>query len=208
MAADVQSIQETRSEAPSKHDLVSKLDDLLEQYLHTLDAYQKAHQQLTAHLSSGYLYLAQANFNNAHGRFGRDYYDERMQASRTVALSEHESKVVFAIPTASETQTADAGAESPDNRSTAEEVAAESQTTTSEPEVEKITSTPSERKMLADPIRWFGILVPPALRSAQASFVSAVVGPISQLSTLAMDLRKQEVDIGRLRKQIKKLEIP
>ena len=62
-----------------------------------------------------------------------------------------------------------------------------------------------ESKTLVDPLRWFGILVPPALRSAQASFVSAVEDPILQLSTLASDLRRQEVDIGRLRKQIKKL---
>lgn len=62
-----------------------------------------------------------------------------------------------------------------------------------------------ESKKLLDPIRWFGILVPPALRSAQASFVSSVGGPIPRLCTLATDLRRQEVDIGRLRKQIKKL---
>jgi hypothetical protein len=72
-------------------------------------------------------------------------------------------------------------------------------------------NSPSSRKMgegektLIDPIRWFGILVPPALRSAQASFLASVKGPIPQLSTLASELRGAEVDIGRLRKQIKKL---
>jgi hypothetical protein len=56
-----------------------------------------------------------------------------------------------------------------------------------------------------DPIRWFGILVPPALRSAQAFFISGVEGPIPQLATIARDLRTQEIEIGRVRKQIKKL---
>lgn len=60
-------------------------------------------------------------------------------------------------------------------------------------------------KLLVDPIRWFGVLVPPALHSAKSSFVSAVEGPVAHLATLAMDLRKLEMDIGRLRKQIKKL---
>jgi cytoskeletal protein RodZ len=75
----------------------------------------------------------------------------------------------------------------------------------------KNANSPSSRKTgegettLVDPIRWFGILVPPALRSAQASFVASVKGPIPQLSTLASELRGTEVDIGRLRKQIKKL---
>lgn len=56
-----------------------------------------------------------------------------------------------------------------------------------------------------DPLRWFGILVPAALRSAQSSFVSAVQGPIPELATLIRDLRRQEADIARLRKQIRKL---
>lgn len=55
-----------------------------------------------------------------------------------------------------------------------------------------------------DPIRWFGILVPPSLRSAQGSFISAVEGPVPQLASLTSELRKQEIDIGRLRKQIRK----
>ncbi|KAL1612119.1 hypothetical protein SLS60_000342 [Paraconiothyrium brasiliense] len=56
-----------------------------------------------------------------------------------------------------------------------------------------------------DPIRWFGVLVPPALRSAQASFVSAVEGPVVEIPNLVKELRQQEIEIGRIRKQIKKL---
>jgi len=56
-----------------------------------------------------------------------------------------------------------------------------------------------------DPLKWFGILVPPALRSAQTSFVAAVEGPVPHILVLAKDLRRQEIEIGRLRKQIKRL---
>lgn len=56
-----------------------------------------------------------------------------------------------------------------------------------------------------DPIRWFGILVPPALRSTQSNFVSAVEGPVPNLATIMRDMRNQEIEIGRVRKQIKKL---
>jgi hypothetical protein len=56
-----------------------------------------------------------------------------------------------------------------------------------------------------DPIRMFGILVPQALRDAQASFVAAVDGPIPHLAMVSRDLRTQEIEIGRVRKQIKKL---
>jgi len=59
-------------------------------------------------------------------------------------------------------------------------------------------------KKTQDPLRWFGILVPPALRSAQQTFVSAVEGSVPQLATIARELRNQEIEIGRVRKQIKK----
>jgi hypothetical protein len=52
MAAEAQSVPETQTEVLDKDKLISNLDELLEQYLNTLDAYQQAHQQLTKHLSS------------------------------------------------------------------------------------------------------------------------------------------------------------
>lgn len=57
-----------------------------------------------------------------------------------------------------------------------------------------------------DPIRWFGVLVPPTLRSAQSQFIGIVEGPIPQLVTLIKELRALEIEIGRTRKSIKKLE--
>jgi hypothetical protein len=52
MTADTQPATDSSAEPPSKDDLISKLDDLLEHYLNTLDAYQKAQAQLREHLSS------------------------------------------------------------------------------------------------------------------------------------------------------------
>jgi hypothetical protein len=65
--------------------------------------------------------------------------------------------------------------------------------------------TASDTNPPKDPIRMFGILVPQALRDAQASFVAAVDGPVPRLAMAARDLRTQEIEIGRVRKQIKKL---
>jgi len=69
---------------------------------------------------------------------------------------------------------------------------------------EKQTASNGSVKQL-DPLRWFGILVPPALRTAQSTFTTTVQGPMARAVTLAMDLRSQEIEIGRMRKQIKKL---
>ena len=55
-----------------------------------------------------------------------------------------------------------------------------------------------------DPLRMFGILVPPALRSAQASFREAVDGPVVRLAALTGELRALEREIGRTRKSIRK----
>lgn len=60
-------------------------------------------------------------------------------------------------------------------------------------------------KKSTDPLRWFGILVPPALRAAQQSFISVVEEGVPLLATIAKELRSQEIEIGRVRKQMKKL---
>lgn len=65
-------------------------------------------------------------------------------------------------------------------------------------------NTSTDSKATRDPLRWFGILVPSSLRSAQSTFVSAVDGAIPELATLGDSLRKQEIAIQRLRKQIRK----
>lgn len=55
-----------------------------------------------------------------------------------------------------------------------------------------------------NPIRMFGILVPPALRSAQASLREAVDGPIPRLASVTGELRTLEREIGRARKAVRK----
>lgn len=50
--AESQPISDPRAEATDKGALLSRLDELLEQYLDTLDKYQTAREQLTAHLTA------------------------------------------------------------------------------------------------------------------------------------------------------------
>ncbi|KAJ5885006.1 hypothetical protein N7495_009516 [Penicillium taxi] len=70
----------TESEAS---ELLQSLDTLLEQYLHLLDRQQQLQAGLAKQLSSGFLSLAHANYTCPPGRrYGADYYDERMKATR------------------------------------------------------------------------------------------------------------------------------
>ena len=167
--------------------LMQKLDDLLEQYLNILDEYQKAREQLSTHLSSGYMALAQANFANKTGRrYGQDYYDERMQAQRIVEISQPSESsvesVLFKCMKTSDSEEAESTQEITEDR---------------QPDEAK----PKSR----DPLRWFGVLVPPPLRIAQTSFISAVEASIPDLLNLQQSLRSLEIEIGRTRKSIKKL---
>lgn len=53
-----------------------------------------------------------------------------------------------------------------------------------------------------DPITWYGILVPPALRSAQQSFTDAVEGQVPALVSVMDEMRTVESEINRLRREL------
>lgn len=83
------------------------------------------------------------------------------------------------------------------------------QTPNSDPPHEPKTdpaSTSSRSSRSLDPLRWFGILVPPDLRTAQASFASAVETPVADAINAARRMRLIEIEIRKLRKEIRKAE--
>jgi coiled-coil domain-containing protein 115 len=57
-----------------------------------------------------------------------------------------------------------------------------------------------------DPLRWFGILVPRELRSAQTSFSAAIEVSAADCLNAARALRECEGDVRKLRKEIRKAE--
>jgi vacuolar-type H+-ATPase subunit D/Vma8 len=172
-------------EAKNAEDLLQRLDDLLEQYLNTLDEYQKARERLSANLSAGHMSLAQANFSNTTGRrYGQDHYDERMQAQRIISVS------------------CLRGDQEPPFRFESAENAKTEQGETGKEKTEKEAKCNPKTK---DPLKWFGVLVPQPLRSAQASFTSAVETSIPDLLNVQQQLRHLEIEIGRTRKSLKKL---
>lgn len=62
-----------------------------------------------------------------------------------------------------------------------------------EPEPDQTPSTPSTSN--THPLRWFGVLVPPSLRSAQESFVSAVEGAVPRLASVIAEMHEVEGQI-------------
>jgi hypothetical protein len=205
----------------SVEQLRAQLDDLWEKHLTLLDTYHKAQQQLARHFSSAFFDLAQANFKSTNRlRYGQDSYDERMQATRRLLISlddQHlpvlttssplppsiSTKANPQQPTPPSTPPIDTGNQTPpidtDNQTREEK----DQELNDTPESE---NKESSSKKLGDPLHWFGILVPPALRSSQKSFISAFDGPIIDATNSAQALRHVTLEIRRLRKLIKRAE--
>jgi hypothetical protein len=78
----------------------------------------------------------------------------------------------------------------------------------SEAEPEADTDTNPEfvrkRKRTLDPIRWYGILVPPSLRNAQKSFTEAIQGSLPELASTVVEMRAAEKEISRLREELRR----
>ncbi|KAJ9623954.1 hypothetical protein H2203_005400 [Taxawa tesnikishii (nom. ined.)] len=72
--------------------LKDRLDNLWEKHLQLLDRYDQAQKQLSKHTSSAFFSIAQANFKSpSRARYGQDYYDERMQATRLASIQSTEN---------------------------------------------------------------------------------------------------------------------
>ena len=65
-------------------------------------------------------------------------------------------------------------------------------------------ATETGSKMTRDPLRWFGVLVPPALRTSQRNFRDAVADRIPALASISKEMREVEIEVRRARKRISK----
>ncbi|KAK5112420.1 hypothetical protein LTR85_011529 [Meristemomyces frigidus] len=216
---------ESLAELATLHD---KLDGLWETYLSLLEEYQEAQKEVQKQMASGFFSLTQANFKSAtRGRYGRDYYDERMKASRRCRNSfddgDPNGTRVQLVMTSDDRQSSTA--KRPDGE---EEKRAKPQQQPSPPSTPKgesdapstvgadISAADEHEKPAQspqgssgpqrDPLRWFGILVPRELRSAQTTFASAVDGPVVQTVNAGRALREVEAEIRRLRKAVRRAE--
>ncbi|KAL4970019.1 uncharacterized protein BDV14DRAFT_195557 [Aspergillus stella-maris] len=222
------------------------LDELLEKYLHLLDKHQTLQDELASRLSKGFLSLAHANYTCPPGRrYGADYYDERMKASRRVTLQTPSSSsdaddniktealsqtnksarptfTIGTVATSDDEEQTEAGdnpepsiqkardsgpepsKQSEDDSSVVTNTDHSSSPATSEVNSETDSKPePVKRKpRTPDPIRWYGILVPPSLRSAQKSFIEAVESSLPELASTVVEMQTTEKEISRLRTEL------
>lgn len=205
---------------------VTKRDQLLADYLDTLDLYEQQRETLHATLKDGYLHLAEANYYARPGmRYGRDFYDERMVATRGLRVTEGEDGEIMVKGRGiqDEDQETREGQGKGDEegqvkeekageteglrrRRGRDETAAEGQEgegaadktedKKDEDKKEVVTEEKPKQKKPRDPLRWYGVLVPPALRSAQSSFISATDSIYPLLATW-QKLQAMADELGR-----------
>lgn len=178
------------------------IDTLLERYLTLLDEYTQLRDRLSRSQSDVFHSIARANFSGERSmRYGRDHYDERMQASRRLNIcegDEGEGREFEVVNTAKE-----------ETKEDPEESVDEEQTNDDEPDAAEVKEedTSDEKpkkakeKKPVDPLRWFGLFAPMPLRNAQAQSIEAVESIIPRLVTVKAEMHNVEIEVGRARKK-------
>ncbi|KAJ9653240.1 hypothetical protein H2198_007543 [Neophaeococcomyces mojaviensis] len=220
MADTLPSPPESRSPSPelehneNEDNLTRKLDTLLEKYLELLDQYTALREELSKTFSAGFFSLAQAQRASTLGagrRYGEECYDERMKAQRRVGVSEDETdehhvfKVDKVVRVEKEKNSISVEfSTSADESKPQEQAGRQSLQATVEVQGEQQEKKlrPKQDPAHRDPVTWFGILVPPALRQTQSHFVKATEKSIPELLSIDSAMKSVEAEIWAVRDEL------
>ncbi|GKT43941.1 uncharacterized protein ColSpa_04122 [Colletotrichum spaethianum] len=198
------------------------IDSLLERYLVLLDEYTVLRERLGKAQVGMYQNIARANFSAERGvRYGPDYYDERMRASRVLDISANPRGVprfevvqpadAVTVPKAAgveaeaETREGRASGDADEAPRNGADEATSADEAKGEAETEKEEQAKKQKKS-SDPLRWFGILAPLTLRQAQTLSVQAVQDIIPRLVSVDAEMKDVEIEVRRARKRRAKAE--
>lgn len=107
-------------------------------------------------------------------------------------------------PGAEPSDTGPAPDDNPDSKEENEKSTETDNSSTPEhPETASKPKHPRKKFHSSDPITWYGILVPPSLRSAQKSFTEAVDNDLPELASVVAKMRAVEKEVDEVRSQLK-----
>jgi hypothetical protein len=180
------------------------IDQHLQRYLVLLDEYAQLRKELSKVQSDIYHNIARANFSGERGlRYGQDQYDERMRASRRVAITSSENEVPnFAVARLFGEEGGLANSKFTAPREEEPTQSAHSETSEDEGSLDRSSETDQDGEKSnkgSDPLRWFGILTPMPLRTAQAHSIKVVEEVIPRLVTVNAEMHQVEIEIRRAR---------
>ncbi|KAM3444575.1 hypothetical protein NHJ13734_001225 [Beauveria thailandica] len=165
------------------------IDELLERYLGLLDQHATLRASLAATQRDTFQSLARANFSAPRGaRYGPDQYDARMQASRRVVITLEEESGPPTFTVTDDAVRLVGGKEEEEEEK--DKVAGKG-----------VAAAKAAAAVRNDPIRWFGVLVPQALRDAQRHARTAVQDVIPRLASVEAEMAHVEIEVRRARKR-------
>ncbi|KAK9418695.1 hypothetical protein SUNI508_07715 [Seiridium unicorne] len=182
---------------------VNEIDALLERYLQLLHEYTTLRTELSNLQTGIYQNIARANFSAERGmRYGPDFYDERMQATRriNVATSNGDNLSLKVASTEETTEPLEASSDVPKTEGGNID---HSDVNDHLEETELNTNKRPKRK---DPLQWFGLLTPLPLRQAQGQSIMAVEQVIPRLISINVEMQQVEIEVRRARKKRAKAE--
>ncbi|KIW31753.1 uncharacterized protein PV07_03350 [Cladophialophora immunda] len=219
---------QSTGEGSPKERLSERLDALLVSYLTILDTYTNLRAQLSKDLSGGFFALAQANRNanstlGVGRRYGEEGFDERMKAGKVVKIREAEKGVLgkSCVEEEPEEVAGDAAQKSgrkmkkdktPVEQAILHQDREDTETLKDDTERDVLQSdttdytfsvSPSSASNLSqDPLKWYGILIPPTLRTCQTYFATAVSSIIPEIVNVVSAMRGLEEEIWAARRQL------
>lgn len=185
------------------------IDALLERYLALLDRYTRLRSELSTLQTAMFQSIARANFAAERGmRYGPDFYDERMQALRRLDITMSMSAPVetgpevgsqlpvFEVIEAGDGSAGDGPASKDEDAPGLPEV-----TEVDESDEKKEDNEAKKQQKLKDPLRWFGLVMPMALRQAQSQAIESVEKVIPRLASVSAEMAGIEIQVRRARKK-------
>lgn len=183
-------------------EICSRLDEALLEYLNLISNYQENWQQISKDLEGAFMQLAHAKYTMGPGRLTQDQYDGRMQAATRILISQnlgveeekkhynHQFSLISGylendeniIDESESSQIIDSS--STLRRRNVKELETKTDNTAK-------TDKPQKKKIIRDPLHWFGLLVPPSLRDSQKHFKQGLVNMVNLLNLRNEILEKE-----------------
>ncbi|KJR85876.1 uncharacterized protein SPSK_09831 [Sporothrix schenckii 1099-18] len=187
------------------------IDGLLARYLGLLHEYTELRGQLSTHQASMFGNLARANFSAERGfRYGPDHFDGRMQALVRLNIAEDSrgTKPVaasFAVTRPRKGAKADVtdkeSKESLDLESDEKKYEEEDADNTTTRPISRKSNQTKKPSGPRDPLQWFGVLTPMALRQAQQEAIEVIDNIVPRLAALSAEMAAVEIEVRRARKK-------
>ncbi|KAI5459981.1 hypothetical protein BGZ63DRAFT_405930 [Mariannaea sp. PMI_226] len=191
------------------------IDELLERYLGLLDEYSTLRKNLSQLQTGVYQDIARANFSGERGmRYGKDHYDERMQAVRRLNIEMGDKQyptfdVINGPEEEPEVETKSSKESNEDKKEDEKEEGNEGNDRDSEEVNSKDAKDGSQEKTpkkKQNPLHWFGLFAPMPLRTAQEQSIKAVEQIIPRLVSVNVEMLGLEIEVRRARKRRAKAE--